>query len=166
MAASVTAKYDLKLNVYETLGLSQDLASDPAFTHAITGLSGVIDSTTAVPATKVWSDTRTLSGGTETLDLTALARSPAATVDMTGLKVQLVLIKADAANTQVLTVAGAAATPYELFGDASGQASIPAGGAVLVYGKDGLADVSATVKSVTVSSAMAAAIYSIIIVAG
>lgn len=166
MAASVTAKYDLKLNVYETLGLSQDLASDPAFTHAITGLSGVLDATTGVPATKVWSDTRTLSGGTETLDLTALTRSPAATVDMTGLKVQLVLIKADATNTQVLTIAGAAATPYELFGDSSGQTSIPAGGATLIYGKDGLADVSATVKSVTISSTHLTASYSIIIVAG
>ncbi len=166
MAASVTAKYNFLLSVYETLGLTQDLAADPAITHAITGLSGVLDGTTAVPLTKAWSDTRTLSGGTETLDLTALTRSPAATVDCTGLKIQFVLIKADAANTQVLTVAGAAATPYEFYGDASGQISIPAGGVNYLYGKDALADVSATVKSVTISSTHLTASYSIIIVAG
>ena len=62
MAASVQAKYNFLLNVYETLGLSQDLASDPAITHAITGLSGVLDGTTGVPVTKAWTDTRTLSG--------------------------------------------------------------------------------------------------------
>ncbi len=166
MAASVRARYDFYLSVLETLALSQDLASDPDITHALTGGTATLDGTTTPPVTKCWTDTRTLSGGTETLDLTALTRSPVATVDLTGLKVQLVLIFAATANTQVLTVAGAAATPYELFGDSSGQASIPAGGRYAIFGNDGLADVSASVKSVTVSSTHLTASYSIIIVAG
>jgi len=119
-----------------------------------------------VPATKAWSDQRSLSSGTDSLDLTALVHTNLNNVDFTGLKVQLLKLKAAAANTAAIVFADASSNGYSLFGDASGQITLPAKAQALFYFGDTLADVSSTVKALTITSTDLDATYDILIVAG
>ena len=60
---SVSAEYNLKCKVTDTPALSLDLASDPSFDHEISSSSGTLTASSTVPATTVWSDSRTLTAG-------------------------------------------------------------------------------------------------------
>jgi hypothetical protein len=55
---------------------------------------------------------------------------------------------------------------YNLFGSAAGALALPPGAEALMIFKEGLADVSATVKAVAITSTDTDASYSIILVAG
>ena len=164
---AIEATYDFKLKVVETLGLSQDLADDPELIHQLdTLIRGKLDANSAVPGTKVWSDTRSLSGGDETLDLTALTRGSAPTVDFTGLKVQMFIFAPASTNTGQIIVGQGAANPYFLFVTTGKAADVSEGGALMVFHNERLADVSATVKNIRIQSADLDATYSVILVAG
>lgn len=164
---AVTVSYNLFLRVTETLALAQDLAANPDQLLTLGDIKGTLTSSTSVPATKAWSDTRGLTAGTDSIDLTALTRgSDLSDVDFTGLKVQLLIIQTAAANTADVVFKDGASNAYLLFGDASGQITLPAGTSAMFYLADKLADVSASVKQVDISSSDADAIYSMILVAG
>lgn len=164
---SVEASYNLYLRVVETLALAQDLAVNPSQTLTLGDVKGTLTSSTTVPATKAWSDTRGLGDGADSIDLTALARgSDLSNVDFTGLKVQLVIIAAAAANTAGIVFKDGAANPYLLFGDASGQVTLLPGTSCLLHWPDKLADVAAGAKEVDMTSTDLDAIYSMILVAG
>lgn len=165
----IEATYDFRLKVVETLALSQDLATDPELIHELaTLIRGKLDANSSTPATKVWSDTRSLTAGADSLDLTALTRGSAPTVDMTGLKLQLWLFAAAAGNTLPATITQGSSNPYLLLGGTVGGQTADAhpGGAIFYFGKDQLENVSATVKNIRVTSSDTDATYSIILVAG
>ena len=165
MAAAVSAAYALALKVAETLGLALDHATDVDAEHDF-AISGTLNGTSTPPATKAFSDEGQLSGGTKTIDLTALVGALAASVDFTGLKVQLVKIRADSANTSTITVKDGATNGYNLFGDASGQITLGAKDAALLFFNDSLPDVAAGAKDIDITSSDVDAKYDIIIVAG
>lgn len=171
MAAAVEARYHPRLEVRETLGLSLDSAADPDIIHETTPGEGTLTASSTVPATKAWSDQGQLTAGTVTLDLTSLSNgSTLAATNMTGLKVQLVKITnapaTGTANTSTLTIADGASNGYTLFGDASGQVTLPVGGWVLLGGNEGLPDVASNAKNITLTSSDTDADYQILIVAG
>lgn len=161
----ITAHYSLTLTVKEDAGLSMDEVTDPTITHKISDPSGTLRATSQVPATKVWSDSRTLTAGADALDLTNLARGNLVAATFSGLKVQAVKIKAAAANTGDLVFQAAGANGYSLFGS-GGVCVVPPGGQVLHYTPDNLGDVGSGAKAVAVTSADADAVYEIILVAG
>lgn len=166
---AVTVNFIQELKAEESISLGLDLVSNPTVTHQIGDngrTSGTLTASTVVPATKAWSDTRTLSAGADALDLTALVFGNLANVTFSGLKVQNIKIKAAATNTSPIVVKPAASNGYNLFGDADGQVTLGAGAEVQVYNPDTLADVGGSAKAVDVTSADVDAIYSIILVAG
>lgn len=162
---SVTASFNLDLKADEVLALGLDNVTDPTLRHAVV-TSGTLTGSTSVPSTKAFSDQRSLAAGTDTLDLTALVGALSSAIDMTGLKVQLVKIVAAIANTEDIVIADTAATGYFIFGDASGQVTLPPGGSIMLFGNEGLPDVGAGAKDIDVTSSDLDAIYDIIIVAG
>jgi hypothetical protein len=116
---------------------------------------------------EVWNDQIQLSAGTVSFDLTALTNGNLAATDLTGLKVQGFHIKAASANTADILVAGAAATPYELLGTAAAnEVELGPGDQIMRWSPESLADVSASVKDVTVTSSDVDAIFDILILAG
>lgn len=162
---SVTANYDLKLDIFDTPAAGQDHAADQTFQHRILS-SGTLDADSSAPATKAFADQRTLSGGADAIDLAALTGPLSSTVDFTELKVQLVKIKAAAANTAAIVVKPAAANGYHLFGDADGQVTLAAGCEVLMRRNDDLPDVGPTAKDLAITSSDADAVWDIELVAG
>jgi hypothetical protein len=71
-----------------------------------------------------------------------------------------------AANTANLVVADNATNGYLIFGSSTGELSLPPGASIVLFFKNGLADVSATVKQIAVTSTDTDAKYQIILVAG
>lgn len=151
---SVVVNYNFQANVAETLTLGHDQAADPVVNHSITGGRGSLPVSGGTPATEVWSDNITLSTG-HTIDLRALPDrlgidGVADDKDFDGLKVQLVKIVAPAGNAADLVFKKGASNGYNLFGGTSWIA-VPPGGTFQAYMNDGLADVSATVKTIDVT---------------
>lgn len=101
-----------------------------------------LSAATTPPAAKGWGDDLS---GTQTLDLTALARTVGPTVDATGLKLQALLIN-NLSPTATLNVAKGAANGYAING-AAGDFTIPPGGSLQMFFNDGLADIDATHKT-------------------
>ncbi len=167
---SVSAKFNLILSVVETLALGLDEAPDTTTTHDLKHAVKTLGATSTPPATQVWSDKRTLAAGTDTFDLAALPGPLGTTLDFTGLKVQLALFQTDPANTSPITVKPAAANGYDIFGSAGEGVILNSlgtiGDIVMVAYDEFLPDVAAAEKDITVTSAMAAAIYRVILVAG
>lgn len=163
---SVEASYNLYLRIVETLALGEDLAANPSQVVTPGDIKGTLTASTTVPATEGWPDTRSLAAGADSIDLTALARGTLPTIDLTGLKVQLVIIRAAAANTAGILFKQGASNPYLLFGAASDQHTLLPGTAYYMYWADKLADVAAGAKEVDMTSTDLDAIYSMILVAG
>lgn len=163
---SVRARFNLVLVAEETIELSEDLNEDPTVIHQISGGFGTFSATSATPVTKAWSDTRSLAAGTNSIDLTALVNAARNDIDFTVLKVQAVKIVAATNNTANVLFSPAGSNGYNLFGSSDGKISLAAGCQALFIFPEGLADVSATVKAITVTSSDVDAAYSILLVAG
>lgn len=167
--AITQCEFDFKLKVTETIPLGLDAVTDQPFIEQIdtTNSSGTKTPTTSVPCTQRWADTVSLSGGTVTIDLTALSNGNLPTKDFTGLTVQFIKVRNPSTNANNITVADGAANGYLIFGDASGQVTIPPGMTVMfgAVATEGLAAVSATVKNITVTGTGSQA-FDIQIVAG
>lgn len=170
MAASVTAHYDLKLDVEEVLALSLDLADDVPHTHKTDETTrGTLTATTTPAVSKVFSKSVNLSSGAGSLDLTSLTGPAGTTVDFTGLKVHLVKLACPSTNTAGITVDRAASTAYNLFGADNASAEqvevLPGASLLFYHGNDQTEDVDATHKDVQLAGTGSEAIE-VILVAG
>ena len=117
MAAAVSATYDLKLSVSETIALGLTHAADPTTSHELTQHRATLNGTSTPPVTKTYSGTVMLTAGQASLDLTSLTGPCSETRDFTGLKVQLIKLACPTANTAGITVAAKdSTTGYNLFG--------------------------------------------------
>jgi len=125
----------------ETLTSSVDGITAPDVTHDKFNTVGTFSATTTIPVTEVFSDTVALVAAAKTLDFTALA-GVNGTIDATGLKLQFFLFRNPTGNSAI-TIKDGASNGYNLFGDASGQVTIPAGGLCQFFGADLLQDVAA-----------------------
>lgn len=151
MAASVSAEYQLKCEVRETLALGLDKADDPSFVHSLDSPGSTLNASSTPPATKVFSDTVALVAGTKTLDLTALAGPASTSIDFTGLKVQIIAFRCPTGNTLPILVQKGAANAYNLLGADNASAEtleVLPGDGLLLYRHDTLEDVDATHKDI------------------
>lgn len=168
MAASVSARYALELEVTEVLALGLDNATDPSFPHSIGSPNGTLIATTTPPVTKVFSDNLALVAGARTLDLTSLAGPAGTTVDFTGLKVQLIALRCPESNTLPILVQKGDANAYNLLGadNASSETiEMMPGDDLLIKRRDTLEDVDATHSDVKFTGNGTEAIQ-VILVAG
>lgn len=124
---SATATIDLKLSVLETPSYGLDLASGGTITHVGGSARFQLSASTTPAVSQVWSDTVALSSGSLSIDLTSLSRgSVLSSLDLTGLKVQAIYLEAPSTNSAAVTVEVGASTPYDIFGDADGEVTLPA----------------------------------------
>jgi len=155
--------------VVETFSTSQQGAGTASITHELQTGTDTLNASSTVPATHVVDKRVTLSGGTATIDLTAApgktVDGSAITQDLTGLRLQLLKLTAKADNTQRVKFAQGASNPY-LLGVTAAFLSVGPGESVLLEFKDSLADVSGTVKTFDITSAMATAVIDVLAVFG
>lgn len=171
MTTTVSCVIDTKMQSKETMELTLDSASNPTVTHEISGGSKTLNATSSPAVTKTFSDQRTLSSGTDSIDLTAApgptVNGVAAPVDFTGLKIQAFKFKAAATNSAVLVIEGHATTGYDLFSSLSdGKVQLAAGEEIMMVLNEGNPDVSASLKDIHVTSADVDAIYDVEMVGG
>lgn len=139
---SVSAAVQFKATVTEVLPNNTGSAADSkrTVTHDQYDESFTLNSGSTAPATKVAEFLATLSVGALTIDLTALDGTNGATVDGSGLKVQIVRVKNLGANN--LTIAKGASNGYFIFGLTGSTVTVPPNGIVQFYGADSLPDIA------------------------
>lgn len=144
---SVNANLRLELTVRETLEANVAGASQKTIIHATFNQTKALHASSTPVATKGFGFEVTLSAGTASIDLRSLT-GPNGACDLNGLKVQAMLFVNPGSNP--ITVAPAGANPYPLFGTGN-SVVVPAGGSLAFYFPEGLPDVSATVKALTLT---------------
>lgn len=143
---SVSIAYAATMTVTETVeGTPSAVSASKVVTHTdyneaatITGATG------ASPVTKYAGFLATLSSGALTIDLTTLTGTNNATVDMTGLKPQLVRVKNLGAND--LTIKGGATNGHNFFTSTDGTV-VRAGGWAYFFAPEGTQDVASGDKT-------------------
>ena len=154
--------------VSDTPDLGVDGVTNPTLVYQLgTSTKQTLTSTTTVPATMQWQDERTLSSGSDEPDMTALTDGNLGTAkDLTGLKIQVVKVIANSANTDKVQVTDGNSNGYNIFGHALGSVALPAGGMVMFFGNDALDDVASGDKTWRATSGDADAKYYIQLIAG
>lgn len=165
---SVSVVYNLLMNMEDTVVLGWDLASDKGLDHAISDASGTLDATSTPVVSQAFSDQVQLAAGTLTLDLTALIRGNAtlSTLTLDGLKVQAHKWRALSTNTANVVIADGATNGYQIFGDSVGSITLGPGDQALFLYSETLQDVSATTKTIDITSGDADAKVDVLIAAG
>jgi hypothetical protein len=150
-AGSVTVTYEAKVTVVETLPNNSGSAPDTTrkITHTNYNESATLNSGSTPPATLVAEFLVTLSSGAGAIDLTALSGTNGATVDGTGLKVQIVRVKNLGANT--LTIMKAASNGHTGIFAATTPHPVPPGGHIQLFSNDNGDDIDATHKAWTLA---------------
>ncbi len=149
-AATVTVVETLEDNVPAATGANRKVRHDQ-----FNGSAGLTASTTP-PVTKVAAFEKALSAGVATIDLTNLTGTNGATVDGTGLKVQVLKIKNKATNANPITIKTGLTDGYEL-GGANFEAQISPGQELTFYGNDATPDIGATTKNLDLSGTLSQA---------
>lgn len=132
-------------------GATDDLAIDGAGTTQVALRSfdrtgPILNANSTPPVTKNAADTLAMSGGAATLDLTAISYN-GTTVDLTGLKVQSLLVRND--NDNAITISDGASNGYALNG--GNDIVIPAGSVHQFTWNETLGDVGASAKNLDIS---------------
>lgn len=150
---ATSASFTLRLAITET---------DGASTVSTNNKNGTLSSSSTPATTKSYFAERTLSGSSETLDLTALPDGK----DLTTLKVQVFMIEANEANNAAgLEFAQGAANPYFLFGTAGDKVTLFPGDVRMFWSNDKMPAVAAGAKDILISGTAADA-YHIQLAAG
>ena len=164
------ASYGMSLTASESIEVSGSI--DHKNEVKLRG-SGSLSATTAPPVSGVWGDDITIGGGgTGTLDLSALTGATIATgaampdADFTGKKLQIIAIECPVTNTAAVSFDVGAAQGYEFMGSATDFVTIGPGCSFMMSFNDNLADISASLKSIDVTSTDIDAWFNITLVAG
>jgi len=146
LLGAVTVTYTSQIKVVETLPNNTGSASDAnrKITHDQYDESGTYTGATTPPVTQCAFFLGTLSGGALTVDLRALTTTNGATLDLNGLKVQMVRIKNLGAND--MTFKEGASNGHNLFSATDGF-TVPPGGHVQIFTNDNTDDVSGSNKT-------------------
>lgn len=116
---SVELLYQGIVQVKETLSTGVAYATAPVITHDGLNTGATYTASTSIPVAKVAAFLATLSSGALTINLAALVGTNGAAVDLTGLKVQSIKLKATSTNSGMITVAEGASNGIPLFGTAA-----------------------------------------------
>lgn len=144
---SVSVTYAATCTVRETLATNTGSASDSSrvITHDAYNETATLSATSTPPATTCAHFLLTLSAGAATIDLRALTGTNGASVDLNGLKVQVVRVKNLGANSMVFK-SGGTNGHTGVFTATNGQIVQPSGH-VMVFANDAGDDVDATHKT-------------------
>lgn len=114
---AVSANYSFGMLTTETLeaGIDGVATGGDKIKYSAFDESGTLNASSTPPATKCSFDNIALVAAAKTIDLTALTGANGATVDLTGLKVQLLRITNLGANS--MTFSEGASNGYELLGN-------------------------------------------------
>lgn len=150
MAETNTCQYSSIVTGLQTLdtGISSS-ASDNTVRHNVINTFQTLNASSTVPVTKMIWVNQALSGGAKTIDLTALTGTNGATVDFTGLKVQVAKFKNPSGNA-AMTVKFGGTNPYNLLG-ASWTLILLADQEITLYLADAAPDVAGGAKTIDLS---------------
>lgn len=148
MAVTISPRIDF--TAVETLSSGVDAATDPVVSHNGFNLRNVsLNASSTPPVTKTVYREFALSGGSLTIDFTSITGTNGITHDMTGLKLQTVIIKNPAGNAS-MNIAPGSSNPYAPWGTGN-DITIPAGSTFGFYFADTLADVAAGAKTLDIT---------------
>ena len=170
MANTVSAVYALTVSATETFdtavaGNEGISSSNNTLLHNGFNLAGTLNAGSTVPATTVVAWTQALGGGAATIDLNTLTGTNGDVVDLEGLKIQLLMLKAPAANANPITFKFGASNPYNFFG-AAFQVALDPGAQALFFANDAAPDVATGSADIFTMSGTGAQELDIILVAG
>lgn len=149
---AVTVTYAATVNTVETLSTNVPAIStaNNTITHSGYSTTATLTASTTPPVTQCAYFLKALTVGAATIDLTALTGTNGATINGTGLKVQVAKFKNPATNANNITVKFGAANPYNLLG-ASWTLILAPGQEITVYGNDATPDIAAGAKDIDLS---------------
>lgn len=165
---SLAAVLDLRIRIQKTTAAASELSGGFVGPVALEPLKRLALNAASTPAvTEAWADTFTLSSGAASLDLAALAQAgELADIDATGLKLQAIIASCPSTNTAAVLIEEGATNGYAPFGVSADRLSVPAGGSVMYYAPEGLADVASGVKTIDLSSSDLDATVSVLLLFG
>lgn len=152
---AVTVNYKASSTVVETLASSDAPASSAAnrkVIHDGYNTTKALSGSTTVPVTKMAAFSQALTAGAATIDLTSLNGTGGNTVDGTGLKLQILRVRAPTTNSNPLTLTKGASNGYGL--DSGGSAwtkVLDPGQEMLFYGNNLAPDIAGGVKNIDLS---------------
>lgn len=149
---SVVVTHSVLVTTVETIetGIPAAAADNAKITHSLFNKTPVtLNASSTPPATKCAFFTQALTAGAATIDLTALPGTNGATIDMTGLKVQVFRVIGNG-NANPITLTEGAANGYELAGNAW-KGAVNNAQELTFYGNDSTPDVSPTAKDIDLS---------------
>ncbi len=149
MASS--ASLAMSLTVTEEIANNTDSLSATArsVTHNAFNVSETLprSASPAVPFTSTAFFKKALSSGAATIDLTSLTGTNGKTVDLTGLKVQAILLRNPSTNANPITVGEGATNGYELAGNAW-SVQLKPGMSCMIYAAEQAPDVGSSAKTI------------------
>jgi hypothetical protein len=141
---SVTVTYKAQVTAVETIEANAgDLsAADKTITHSGYNTSLTLTATTTPPVTKNSSFALTIASSAGSINLAALPGANNATFDATGLKMQILRLKAAGTNAAAITISKGAANGYA-FSGVDGKLTLSPGQEITLFGNDLTPDVAA-----------------------
>ena len=150
---SITVTLTDTLAVTETI-TGPDVSS-ATIPHLNTLTHTQLTSSTTPPVTKHVAKLVALTAGAATIDLTALTAwgTNGVTEDCSGLKLQILQLKATSANANPITITKGASNGYEAFG-ADWSLALSGGQEATLYGNDKTPDVAAGAKTIDLAGTL------------
>lgn len=155
MASTISLEYALKAIGTETMTGNYVQGSNNSVTYGLTDETAgtPLTASTAVPITKRATGQLTMSGGAGTINLAALpGETDGETIDLTGLKVQLIIFRSLSSNANLITATKGASNGYGL-GASGASWTLPLSPAQLgmLLGKDLNPDVASGARTIDVA---------------
>lgn len=149
---SVTLNLLSNITVAEILETNVPAATSNkrTITHDQFNTAATLNAESTPPATKVACFEQTLTGGTDTVDLTNLTGTNGSSVDGTGLRVQAMKVKSKSDNSGSATIAIGASNGYDGFG-ANFEITLAPGGEQTIFTNDAGGDIGATKKDLDIT---------------
>jgi len=145
---SVIVTYQAKVSVAETLeaNVPATPSASRSVVHSAWDSTKTLKNDSTPPATKVAAFEQALTAGVATIDLTSLLGTNGAEVDGTGLRVQVLRLRAPATNGNPIVISVGASNGYDGFGEDFSLALAP-GAEALLFSKDAGSDISGSHKT-------------------
>lgn len=147
MAVALT--YVSTVSVEETSAETFVSSSNNSITYSGLSASQSLTGASGVPVTKQAAFEVTMSSGTATINLAALTGALGATVDGTGLKVQVIKLKNKATNANAIRVVEGASNGYAFGG--TFDITLPVGAEATMFFNEAAADIASGDRTIDVT---------------
>lgn len=155
---SVTVSAKMHNTIAETLtGAPGASSTKKVVTHDSRNKTSVLNADSTPPATKCAVQSKALSAGTATIDLTAVAGTEG-NVDFSGLKLQVIKLRNPSTNANKITVTKGASNGYGLTGGDSWTIPLAPGDEVMLMGNETWPDVAGGAKTIDLTGTAAQAL--------